>query len=59
MVTQDQVGFDPTERDPAIVCNLWTGWPSTPRAGGCDRLIELLLYLCSDEDDPRKSATGC
>jgi putative DNA primase/helicase len=44
-----EVGFDPTERDDTIKCNLWGGWPTTPRAGSCDKLLELGEYLCSQD----------
>jgi putative DNA primase/helicase len=44
-----EVGFDPTERDPTITCNLWGGWPTTPKAGRCDKLLELLRYMCSGD----------
>ncbi|MBN8493220.1 MAG: DNA primase [Burkholderiales bacterium] len=44
-----EVGFDPTERDDTIKCNLWGGWPTQPRAGRCDRLLELGEYLCSED----------
>lgn len=46
-----EVGFDPGDQDPQITCNLWGGWPTEPRAGGCDRLLELLQYLCSGEEN--------
>lgn len=52
MVLPEQVGFDPTGTDPNIRCNLWTGWPSAPRSGSCECLVELLMYLCGGEDDP-------
>jgi len=48
-VLQENVGFDPEESDPAIRCNLWAGWPTRPEAGSCERLLELLEYLCSGE----------
>lgn len=51
VVRLEEVGFDPTERDRAIKCNLWSGWPTVPRAGSCDRLLALGEYLCSL--DPR------
>lgn len=51
MVRIENVGFDPTERDPAITCNLWAGWPTTPKAGNCERLLELLRYMCSGESN--------
>jgi putative DNA primase/helicase len=44
-----EVGFDPAGTDANIKCNLWGGWPTTPKAGKCDALLELLEYLCSGE----------
>lgn len=44
-----EIGFDPTEQDPTIRCNLFGGWETTPRRGKCELLLELLLYLCSGE----------
>ena len=52
-VLPEQVGFDPTGTDTNIICNLWGGWPTMPQAGSCERLLELLEYLCSNEDNPR------
>ena len=51
IVRVSEVGFDPTGRDPNVKCNLWGGWPTTPAAGDCSKLLELGEYLCSD--DPR------
>lgn len=48
-VLQDQVGFDPAQRDPLIRCNFWSGWPTIPQRGTCERLLELLEYLCGGE----------
>jgi putative DNA primase/helicase len=48
-----EIGFDPTEADKAIRCNLFGGWPTVPKSGACDRLLELLYYLCSKEQDAR------
>ena len=44
-------GFDPTESDPEITCNLFGGWPTTPKAGKCDQLLELLWSMCSGGAD--------
>lgn len=44
-----EVGFDPGGTDPAVTCNLWGGWPTEPRSGVCERLLELLRYMCSEE----------
>ncbi len=41
-----EVGFDPTGSDPQITCNLYGGWPTTPKAGKCDKLLDLLRYMC-------------
>jgi putative DNA primase/helicase len=49
MVRVAEVGFDPGGDDPQVTCNLWGGWPTTPQAGNCDRLLELLRYVCSVE----------
>lgn len=45
----EDVGFDPAGTDPAVRCNLWSGWPTVPRAGSCARLLELLEYLCNGD----------
>lgn len=49
VVRMREVGFDPTERDEAVRCNLWGGWPTKPRPGRCERLLELGEYLCSQD----------
>lgn len=49
IVRLEEVGFDPTERDPAVKCNLWSGWPTKPRSGSCQKLLELGEYLCSGD----------
>ncbi len=46
-----QVGFDPTEKDPNVLCNLFGGWPISPKPGKCTALLSLLEYLCSGEDN--------
>lgn len=48
-----EIGFDPTEAEIGIRCNLFGGWPTVPKSGSCDRLLELLYYLCSKEQDAR------
>lgn len=50
VVRLSEVGFDPTERDGHIVCNLWGGWPTKPKAGQCETLLSLLRHLCSGEE---------
>lgn len=49
MVRVSEVGFDPTEKDERIKCNLWAGWPTTPKAGRCEYLLDLLRHMCNDE----------
>ena len=49
IVRIEQVGFDPGGSDPRVTCNLFGGWPTTPAAGKCDRLLDLLRFLCSAE----------
>ncbi len=52
IVRAREVGFDPSGRDTAIKCNLWAGWPTTPKSGNCDKLLELLHYMCSADGAP-------
>ena len=49
IVRIENVGFDPTEKAPGITCNLWRGWPTQPKKGKCDLLLELAEYMCSKE----------
>lgn len=51
IVMPEQVGFDPSETDPTIECNLWGGWPQLKTTAGanCEKLLELLRYMCSAE----------
>lgn len=51
VVRLSEVGFDPAGTDQTIRCNLWGGWPTEPKAGKCDVLLELLGYLCSGEQN--------
>jgi putative DNA primase/helicase len=46
-VLPDEVGFDPAGEDPRLKCNLWGGWPTVPQSGRCERLLELVEYLCN------------
>lgn len=50
VVRLSEVGFDPTEQDKNIICNLWGGWPTKPKAGKCAGLLSLLSYLCQGEE---------
>lgn len=48
------VGFDPAGLDPMVTCNVFGGWPTKPKAGSCERLLELLWYLCSAEKNAQE-----
>lgn len=45
----DQVGFDPSEKDPHVRLNTWRGWPMQPKAGKCELFLEMMQYHCSGE----------
>ncbi len=49
IVRPENVGFDPAGEDPQTTCNLWAGWPTLPKKGGCERTLELLEYICGDD----------
>lgn len=44
-----EIGFDPTEKDDSVLCNLFGGWPTEPIEGSCEHLLEMLEYLCDKE----------
>lgn len=52
IVRVEEVGFDPAGEDPTVTCNLWAGWPTVPRAGQCDYLLDLLQHMCAADEDP-------
>ena len=54
IVRVDEVGFDPGGDDPRVKCNLWAGWPTVPKSGACDRLLELLQYMCAGDANPQR-----
>jgi putative DNA primase/helicase len=56
IVRVENVGFDPGLQDPQVNCNLWAGWPTTPKAGICDKLVGLLEHMCSGEDNAMDTA---
>lgn len=56
VVRLSEVGFDPTEKDMNIICNLWGGWPTKPKSGQCDILLNLLRYLCKGEESTNSEA---
>jgi putative DNA primase/helicase len=55
VVRLSEVGFDPTEKDRNITCNLWGGFPTIPKQGHCGILLSLLERLCSDEENGKPS----
>ena len=50
----DEVGFDPACTAPEVTCNLWGGWPTSPKAGRCALLLETLQHMCSGERNSRE-----
>lgn len=52
IVRVSEVGFDPAGTDPAVRCNLWAGWPTKPKPGQCDYLLELLRHMCAGDSRP-------
>lgn len=54
VVRVSEVGFDPAGTDASIRCNLWGGWPTKPRSGRCEALLDLLRYLCAEEEKPEE-----
>jgi putative DNA primase/helicase len=54
IVRIENVGFDPGGTDADITCNLFNGWPVAPVEGVCDRMLEILEYLCSNEQNHRE-----
>jgi putative DNA primase/helicase len=56
VVRLSEVGFDPTDNDKNIRCNLWGGWPTKPKKGPHDVLLDLLRYLCSGEEENNSTA---
>lgn len=54
IVRVEEVGFDPACTEPSIHCNLWSGWPTTPKAGKCENLIDLLRYMCAEDSKPEQ-----
>lgn len=57
VVRLENVGFDPSEKDKNILCNIWGGWPTKPKQGSCDKWLGLLTYMCSEEQNAIGVAT--
>ena len=45
----DEIGFDPSMKDPSVKLNTWTGWEMQPKAGECSKILATLEHLCSKE----------
>lgn len=54
IVRPEEVGFDPAGEDSNITCNLWSGWPTRPQAGRCEKLLELLGYMCGEQSHEQR-----
>lgn len=52
IVRVQEVGFDPACTDTSIQCNLWAGWPTAPKDGECENLLDLLRYMCAGDSRP-------
>ncbi len=51
IVSIENVGFDPGGKDPVVTCNLWNGWPTTPKKGDCSKLLQLMRFMCHSETE--------
>lgn len=49
IVRIDNVDFDPSETKAGITCNLWAGWPTKPKKGNCQLLLDMLWHMCRGE----------
>lgn len=50
----ENVDFDPSCSKPEVTCNLWAGWPTKPKPGKCEKLLELLWHMCGEETNARE-----
>lgn len=48
-----EVDFDPSGEKPGVTCNLFAGWPTVPREGNCDKLLQLLWHMCGNESNQK------
>lgn len=57
-VNADQVVFDPSGQPSSECVNLFRGMPKWPASGGtCDKLLELLQYLCGEAQQDQAPIT--
>ena len=52
-VRVQEVDFDPSCSKPGVTCNLFGGWPTEPKQGTCDKLLQLLWHMCGNESNQR------
>ncbi len=59
VVNERDVVFDPSQTcDPATTVNLFRGWKTTPtEAGSCEKLLELIQYLCGERGQDQTPLT--
>jgi putative DNA primase/helicase len=50
----DEVGFDPSEKDPSVKLNTWTGFEMQPVPGECKKLLETIYHLCKKEPNAQE-----
>lgn len=48
-----EVDFDPSGMKPGVTCNLFAGWPTTPKQGECSKLLHLLWHMCGSESNQK------
>jgi len=48
-----EVDFDPAGTKSGVTCNLFAGWPTVPREGCCEKLLQLLWHMCGNETNQR------
>jgi putative DNA primase/helicase len=51
----DQVGFDPTGKDPRIKLNTWRGFDIQPKEGRCTAIKDLVSFLCCAESNAEEA----
>ncbi|WP_313456810.1 DUF5906 domain-containing protein [Stenotrophomonas sp.] len=48
-----EVDFDPSGTKEGVTCNLFAGWPTTPKAGECSKLLHVLWHMCGNESNQK------
>lgn len=52
----DEIGFDPSGNDAYVKLNTWRGWPIKPKQGQCGEILDLVYYLCGNDQHGNESA---